>query len=772
MPAVARGDQGNLPQELTSFVGRHGEVAATRRLLGESRLVTLTGVAGVGKTRLALHVAAATQRSFPDGTWLVELGEQFDPQLVAGTVAASLSIRDWSAAPPIDMLTDYLRERRLLLVLDSCEHLIDAVATLAETLLRSCPDVQILTTSRERLLLGGETVMQVPPLTVPHPGHPISARTSAHNEAMALFAERAKASVADFEITDDNREAVARLCRRLEGLPLAIEIAAARLRMMSVEQILEQLGKVDILTDGGRDAPRRQRTLKASIDWSYELCTREEQAAWRRLAVFAQGFELDAAEGITADDHAPNELLHLISSLIDKSILTREEYDDGHGVRYRFLDMIRAYGLLQLEEAGEAPEIRRRYRDWYEQLTQRVDTEWIGPNQARWISRLGRERANLREVLSHCVSQPGQEKQGLVIANALVAFWLARGLLHEGRLWLSRVLDAYTDPSAERVTTLCGAAMIAANQGDINAASALLGEAEALATTLHDSNLDETVAETSGHVSFLSGDLDHAVELFIPLLRRVRDGADRRRHLSVLYGLGLASALHGDTTRATDSAREILEITTPRGETIYNAYAPFIEGLSVATDNPARARRLWEESLQLNASTDDIIGSALCVEGLACLASDAADHQRAAILFGAARSLWTSVGNTGVIAPRLRAWHRQLEQRSRTALGTRAFNIAMHQGMKMTLGETLDYTAADTLPAHTTAQSPSRLTTREHQVADLVAQGMTNKAIAERLVITPRTAQGHVEKILTKLGLTSRTQIAIWVLSRPPPDTD
>lgn len=765
--AGARTEIGNLPRESTSFVGRRSEVTAAKRLLGASRLVTLTGVGGVGKTRLALQVAAATRRSFPDGTWLVDLGEQFDPQLVAGTVAASLNIRDWSAAPPLEMLTDFLRERRLLLILDGCEHLVGAVATLAETLLRLCPDVHVLVTSREPLLIGGEAVMRVPPLTVPSPGEP----ASAPDDAMALFAERAEASVPGFEITDDNRDAVARLCRRLEGLPLAIELAAARLRTMSVAQILEQFEKVGVLTGDGVEAPGRQRTLMASVDWSYQLCTREERAAWRRLAVFAQGFELDAAEAVTADDHAPNELLDLISSLIEKSILIRDEYDAGQGVRYRFLDMIREYGLLQLRESGEASEIHRRYRDWYQQLTQRVDTEWIGPNQAAWIARLGRERANLREVLSHWASRPSHENQGLVIANALVAFWLARGLLHEGRLWLSRLLDACPAPSAVRATALCGAAMIAANQGDIDAASAWLGGAEALATTLHDSDLDETVAETSGHLAFLSGDLDRAIELFVPLLPRVRDGTDRRRHLSVLYGLGLASALRGDTARAAESAREILEITTARGETIYNAYAPFIEGLSVAAADPTRARRLWEESLQLNASTDDIIGSALCVEGLACLAADDAEYRRAAILFGAARSLWMSVGSTGVIAPRLRAWHDELEQRSRAALGTRAFTTAIHQGVKMTLADILDYTAADTPPAPTAARSASGLTPRELEVAELVAQGMTNKAIAERLAIVPRTAQGHVENILTKLGFSSRTQIAGWVLSRSESDT-
>jgi predicted ATPase len=337
MPPPVRAKAGNLPLELTSFVGRRREVTEVRRLLSVSRLVTLTGVGGVGKTRVALRVAADLRRLFDDEVWLVDLSTLQDPTLLGHTVAATLGLREQPARPPVVVLAEYLGGRQLLLVLDNCEHLVDACAVLSEALLRTCPDLRILATSREPLGIDGEATLHVPPLSVPDPERPPALRGLSRYGAVTLFTDRAAAVLPEFALTEDNQVAVVRICHRLDGLPLAIELAAARLRSLSADQILHRLtDPYRLLTSGSRSAPARQQTLRSCIEWSYDLCSAPERTLWPRLSVFAGGFELDAAEGICGGDLAPADLLDLVASLVGKSILIRE----GHGavVRYRLLE--------------------------------------------------------------------------------------------------------------------------------------------------------------------------------------------------------------------------------------------------------------------------------------------------------------------------------------------------------------------------------------------------------------------------------------------------
>lgn len=371
-----RQDQpGNLPLDLTSFVGRRRELSETKKVLFTSKLVTLAGVGGVGKTRLALQVARNSERAFPDGVWWVELGELRDDPLVAEAVTAALGLRNMSARPVQESLIEHLRPRQILLVLDNCEQMLDTIATLTESLLRTCPELRILATSREPLGVGGETVLRLSPLTVPNPDKPPSLRGLSAYDAVTLFTERASAAVPSFEVTEENRISVAQICQRLDGLPLPIELAAARLRSMSVAQILEHLtDRYRLLTGGTRSAPTRQQTLRLCVDWSYELCTPLERTLWARLSVFAGGFELDAFEGICAPDQPSTDVLDVLASLIDKSILIREEPTSV--VRYRLLDTLREYGWEKLQESGEASQLRRRHREWFEQLATRAAEEW------------------------------------------------------------------------------------------------------------------------------------------------------------------------------------------------------------------------------------------------------------------------------------------------------------------------------------------------------------------------------------------------------------
>ncbi|SQD95870.1 MULTISPECIES: LuxR C-terminal-related transcriptional regulator [unclassified Parafrankia] len=371
-----------MPAERTSFVGRRTECADLRRLLGDVRLVTVTGVGGVGKTRLALRTAAEARRAYPGGAWFIELAQLRDPRLLGHTVAATLGCPPRGADQLLATLTDHIASRRILLLLDNCEHLVDACAELTDILLGACPNLHVLATSRESLRVAGETVYMVSPFPVPD-GH--DARRHAASDATTLFRERARSVRPDFELTEDNRAAVGEICRRLDGIPLAIELAAVKTRALPPAEILARLSEnTEILRHDGRRVADRQRTLRTCVDRSFDLCTPQERLLWTHLSVFAGGFELDAAEGICGDERFAEPLLDLIFSLVDKSILT---YEPGaERGRFLLLEMLRQYGQEKLEESGGWQAMRRRHRDWYADLAARADQEWTGPGQQSWLS--------------------------------------------------------------------------------------------------------------------------------------------------------------------------------------------------------------------------------------------------------------------------------------------------------------------------------------------------------------------------------------------------
>ncbi|RVW06076.1 ATP-binding protein [Rhodococcus spongiicola] len=779
MATAAQRRVGNLPAALTTFVGRRRESSATKRLLTKSRLVTLSGIGGVGKTRLALQVAGEVQRDFRDGAWLVELGALRDPELVPNAVAESFGLRDLAAHSPTDLLVDFVGSRDLLVLLDNCEHLVGATSELVDLLLRNCPGLRVLATSREPLDVGGEAVLRVPPLPVPAPHSPPTLQAMPSYEAATLFVERAQAVDPDFALKEDNRAAIARICHRLHGLPLAIELAAARVRVLSPEQILERLtDRYRLLTAGSRVAPSRLQTLRMSVDWSYELCTPQERRLWSWLSVFSGEFELDAVEGVCADA-VSGDTLGLVGSLVDKSILIAER--SGAVVRYRMLEMLRDYGREKLDEAGELTECRHRHLHWYRALVERAEADWVGPRQVEIIARLTRENRNLREALDFCVTGSGEAPTGVQMAKALYSFWFCKGMLDEGRRWFTRFLDASDEiPDPIRVAALCDASLFASMQEDFAAASELIARARSLARVLEDPYIDALVLHAAGRRAVYQGECTGAVELLEPALGQFRARPDLSLVIWTLGALGLVAGMCGDAERGTDYFEELLSIARRHGATTYQARAMFMLGLTLwRRGERERGAGLFAEALPLTPAVDDHFAGVGCLEAMAWVAADAGQGERGAVLSGAAEAMRRYMGVPPVVVPAMLDYHEQCRRQCRRLLGARAFEAAFSRGAALEFADAVELALSagdgtERMRAKRGAPAASMriaepvaaravLTRRERQVADLVARGLTNREIAETLVIAQRTAEGHVERVLAKLGFGSRTQIAAWV---------
>ncbi|WP_431952248.1 protein kinase domain-containing protein [Nocardia lijiangensis] len=754
---------GNLPLELTSFVDRRIQVAEVKNLLAGSRLVTLTGMGGVGKSRLALRVAQKVKGDFADGVWLVELGDLRDATLVIDVVAAALGLRTRDTRPVLEALAELLSPRSLLLVLDNCEQVIDAVAKLTESLLRTCPQLRILTTSREALSVGGESVFAVPPLGIPESTSIPALRGAAPYDAVTLFAERAAAAVPGFTVTDDTRLSVARICARLDGLPLAIELAAARLRTMSPEQILSRLDdRYALLTRGSRGAPMRQQTLRWCIGWSYDLCTTVEQQLWNQLSVFSGGFELDAAEQACDTLLTEAELLDALTALVDKSILIREETDGT--IRFRMLETVQEYGRQEAENSGEYPEYIQRHRDWCERLALQAEAEWISPRQPHWVARLERELPNLRKALEFSLTESNES--GLRIVAALYPFWVLRERLSEGRHWCERALAHTTGvQTADRAKALYGATAMTAMQGESTATTAYVAQLQTLAEQTADPWVGALLAHSEGTKALAEddGDLVRAGKNLADAVGIYEARGDLIRQLDAQFLLGWAHALQGHTSQAISCLGKTLAITDSSGELLERSWAMWVTGFAEWRGGGSnRAEQLLKEGLRLAALVADPLVAAACTETLAWIADERRHARRAAVLMGAADSLGQIACSSVFLFRRLLVYREECARNSRKALGQRAFEAACREGAAMSLDAAAQFALGDESEAAPVRRPAGNLTKRERQVADLVARGLTNKAIAARLVISQRTAEGHVEHILTKLGFTSRTQIAAW----------
>jgi len=765
--------RGALPAEVTSFVGRRHELRETRRLLAGSRILTLTGVGGVGKTRLALRMAAEVRRTFPDGVWFIELASLHDPQLLPHTVANALELRQVSADPAAD-LAAYLEPQQLLVVLDNCEHLTEACAVLVSKLLASAPGLRVLATTRHVLGVEGEQILSVPPLSTPDtaslPGD------ATHYESVSLFLERASAVSPGFALTDDNRAAVVELCRKLDGIPLAIELAAVWLRTLSPAQILERLeDRFRLLTSGRPAAPARQQALDAAVGWSHDLCSPTEQLMWARLSVFAGGFDLDAAEDVCAGEEIQrDEVLNLVASLVNKSIIVRKLATENSKAWYHMLETIREYGAERLAEAGQVRTLQLRHRDHYRSLAAQFAAEGFGPDQAHWFLRLRRESGNLRAALEFCLGDPAEAAAVFDIAAPIWNFWFA-GFLREGYRYLVRALELATEQTPARAYALWAASYLAMFATDFDQNTAMLAECAEIAARLDDPRLNARIRECRGHATLYQGDLPGAIEL-LDLARHEFQALDDPLGEFDTLILLTACTFFLDDPRAAEYSQQALLLAEQHRAQSSTAYGLWAVGISQwQVGDFDRAVQSLRRSVRLFLPLHDLTGVSFGVQALSWCAAFAEPGERAARLLGAAQAVWRTSGAKVDETTAYSVFDQRSTDALRAAEGpgildSESFEQAFAEGaaysfdqaVALALGEPEASEDRAARPAAPRTGAAGGLTRRELEVAELLAEGQSNRDIAARLVISQRTVETHVDNILGKLGMTSRGQVASW----------
>ncbi len=754
---------GRLRGELTEFVGRRAELAQVREALAGARLVTLTGPGGIGKTRLALQTAARAERAFADGVHLAELAGLRDPGLLVAEVARALGLSDRSARWAVASLADYLAARQVLLVLDGCEHLADACAVMADALLRGCPGLRIIATSRHVLGVAGEVTIAVPPMTVPTEGEAAGPQELLGYEAVQLFAGRGAAVLPGFAVEAGNSAAVAGVCRALDGIPLAVELAAVRLRSLSPGQILARLGsRFQLLSGGGPADQPHHRTLQAALEWSYELLTDAEQAMWRRVSVFAGSFDLDAAETVCAVGRvAAGQIADLVDALVAKSILLRQ----GQGTaRYRLLDTIREFGEARLRGRGNERALRLRHLGWYAGLAARQEA--FGPGRAAWIAALDADHDNLRAALRFCLSEPGQAAAGAQTACDLWRYWETHGHLTEGRRTLAALLDRLGPDAPVRPRVLWVAGYLAQFQGDVSAARELLEVALSAARAAGDVRAEAYASSFLGWDLYFLGDPDQGHVLAQTALRLHRQSADQIGLVLALAQIGFIHLCAGEAPAAADWWAECARVSEASGNTWYHAYSQW--GLGVAAllraDHDSAAE-LECAALRTMRHMDDSMGVVLCLDALAWAASAGHEAVRAVTLASAAEAAWAAIPATP--AGPLRAYRDAALGVARAALPAGEYRSAFAKGNVMGQAAAVAFALGESprptsVPAARAGRDRPRLTRREQDVAALIARGQSNSQIAAALVISARTVETHVQHIMDKLGCSARAQIAAW----------
>jgi non-specific serine/threonine protein kinase len=754
-----------LPMQVRPLIGRARDVDSVRALLLDerARLVTLVGPGGVGKTRLALAVADRLVDDFADGVRFVDLAPVRNPGLVVPTIAEVLGVRETPTLPPAEALVAALRDASLLLVLDNCEQVVGAAPRLA-ALLAECPGLFLLASSREPLGLSWEQLFQVEPLGLPTTG---SARPEEVERApaAALFVQHARAVRPGFSVSSGNAAAVAEICRRLDGLPLAIELAGARARVMSADAMLLQLQQrpLQLLSGGARDAPPRHRTLRDAIAWSYELLEPGQQAMFRRLAVCVGGCTLEAVEALAGDVGGSDAL----EALVDKHLVRPLDQDDGD-VRVQLLETIREFGREQLEAAGELDDAHTRHATYLVELAERAAPALYGHEQQIWIQRLAREHDNIRAALDWCAAadDPQVLELGLRLGGALWLFWRVRGFVREGRARLARLLARDGEASVARARALYAAGYLAFAQGAADAARPLLERSLAMARETRDLWSQGYALQGLGHAELLSGNFAQANALYEERLAVAQSNADDYGVAQALNALGEVARCLDDPDRARPLYEQSLAVRRRLGDTRGVGMGLANVGhMALAAGDPARARDSFVEAFELARGLGNLYGAAVSLSGLAGLAVANGDRDRAARLLGAAEAALEAVGSS------LEPPDRMAHERTSGELGPES-DAARVEGRTLSvqeLAELVHATPARTERAESPAGHMALLSPREWEVAALIARGQTSQDIAEALVITKRTADTHAAHIRDKLGLRSRAEIAAWVTSVTKP---
>ncbi|HLW48453.1 MAG TPA: tetratricopeptide repeat protein [bacterium] len=758
----------SLPIQLTSFIGREREVAQVKGFLSRTRLLTLTGAGGAGKSRLAFQVATEVLEDFADGVWVVELASVADPALVPQAVASVLSVSEQPACTLTDTVVGALRRKSLLLVLDNCEHLQSACVQLANALLSSCPHLRIFTTSRMALGVPGETLWRVPSLSLPGSGRLPSLDHLQQYEAVRLFVERARAVQPTFDLTAANAPAVVKVCHRLDGIPLAIELAAARARVLAAEQIAAKLDdRFRLLTGGSSSALPRHQTLQATMDWSYGLLADKERILLRRLSVFAGGWTLGAAEAICAGDCvAATDILDLLTRLVDKSLVMMEV--KGAEARYRLLETVRQYGRDRLQELEESKEILGRHLDFFLRLAEEIEPKLEGAEQEVWVNRLEAEHDNLRAALEWSIKNTAES--GLRLVGALGRFWLVRGHFTEGYRWLMEALKIHGS-AVQRTKALDATGLLALRRGDYATARLLYEESLSIYRELGDRRGLADAIHSLGFLASHEGDFPSARSFFNECLSIYHEIGARQGIAETLGTLGHVAWHQGDYASARPLLEESLTRSRELGQGRLIIFALWSLGL-VAFDqgNYADARSFYREGL----ATAEVLGDpyfAYLLEACADLAAAEGQPGRAVRLLAAATAFRKALDFP--LPPTHRSDYDRPLAMIRATLNEEAFNAAWAEGQTMTLEQAIEYalTATETSPPETkepekptSEKEVSLLTPREQQVAALIAQGLANREIASQLGITERTAETHVRNLLNKMKVNSRTQIAVWAV--------
>jgi predicted ATPase len=685
----------NLPRQLTSFIGRKREIEEVKRLLPTTALLTLHGPGGCGKTRLAFQVAADLVDQYSDGVWVAELAALSDLSLVAKAVATALDAPEQPGRSLTETLRDVLRRKSLLLVLDNCEHLVTACADLADALLRACPRLRILATSREPLSVPGETIWDVPSLSVPEPSRVLAPEHLGHFDGVRLFAERAATSKPGFALTADNAHAVVRVCSQLEGIPLAIELAAARVRVLTIEQIAARLDdRFRLLTGGSRTALPRHQTLRATMDWSYGLLSEREQTTLRRLSVFAGGWTVEAAEAICAGGVIEGSaILDVLTSLVDKSLVLANA--EAGEARYRLPETVRQYAAEKLMDAGDTDALKRHHCEWYLYLAEQAGPRWGGPAMPGWLDRLEREHDNCRAALDWSGSDGGDRELGLRLAVALVRFWEMHGHFSEGRRWLEGLIArCETAPPLLRAAALNAAGILAYRQGDYLRVSEYCSAALSLCEAHGDRRGAGRALHFLAHLEQVEGNYTAAAEMMersVALHRAAGDAADLANSVDCLGEIARSA---GDDAGARARTEEALTLYRDLGHARGQAHALHnLAYLQLHEGDAAGARALFRESLVLGRDLGTVRDQVFAVVGLACASVHDGEVKRVTRLLGAAATVLSTLQVR--LEPAEDAEFQRALDTMRARLDPGEYATAWTEGQAMTLEQAVEYALAE-----------------------------------------------------------------------------